>query len=51
MVLSDVHLDLGKEVKIPPQDEATFSGMWRFYYVESSFSNDDPRKLEDNFEK
>ena len=51
MVLLDMHLELRKVVKSPLQDEALFSGMWRFYYVESSFSNDDIGILEDHFEK
>jgi hypothetical protein len=51
MVISYVHLDLSKAVKIPPQYEAAFSEMWRFYCVESSFSNDDFVRLEDHFEK
>ena len=42
MVLSDLNLELGK---------ASFSGMWCFYCAESSFSNDDPGRLEDHFEK
>ena len=51
MVLLYIHLGLGKVVKSPLHDEAMFSGMWRFYYAESSFSNDDPWRLEDHFEK
>ena len=51
MVLSHLHLELGKVVKSPLQDEEVFSGMWCFYYVESSFSNDDPERLKDYFEK
>ena len=38
-----MHLELGKAVKSPSQDEAAFPRMWRFYCVESSFSNDDPK--------
>ena len=46
-----MNLEIVKVVKSSPQDEATFSGMWRFYCAKSSFSNDDPRRLEDHFEK
>jgi len=51
MVLLSLHLELRKAVKCPPQDEAAFSEMWCFYYVEPSFSNDDSKLLEDHFEK
>jgi hypothetical protein len=37
VVYSEFHLELGKVVKSPPKDEVR--GV--FYYVESSFSNDD----------
>jgi hypothetical protein len=40
-----------KAVKSPPQDEVRFHKCGIFYYVESSFSNDDSERLEDHFEK
>ena len=51
MVLSDLHFDLRKALKGSSQDKASFSEMWRFYYVESSFSNDDSELLENHFAK
>jgi hypothetical protein len=40
-----------KAIKSPPQDEVRFQKCGVFYYVESSFSNDDYERLEDHFEK
>jgi hypothetical protein len=50
-VSSEFHLELGKVVKSPPQDEVHFQKCGIFYCVDSSFSNDDSERLEDHFEK
>jgi hypothetical protein len=51
VVSLEVHLELGKVVKSPSQDEVRFQKCGIFYCVESSFSNDDSERLEDHFEK